>query len=415
MAKDVLVIVKGEIIKRVATLFLLTLSALTLVGCVAATTGGSSSSSSKPSLGVTLEQPSSSSTVEYSGIRLDVVVPVFEPGIPNDPDDYEKLGIWPEVRRTEAIRFASMLKTALQETKALGDVVVTQDTTVSSDLYVLGQINKSNGEDVEIDVSLYDSSQRKLMSKTFKHRVEEYHWDDVRQQGKDPYYPVFEKAAKEIVKSLKKKSPEYLERVRAITELNFARVFVPNAFSEHLEFKDKKFNLVSLPAEEDPMLQRTRSLAVVDKLYLNKSQEYYEDFIQNTDDSYTAWQEFSLSSAKSMRKAKSQATVNAILGGLLLIAGAAASDEDQDVVSTAAVVGGAMMLQNSFSANKEGKYHRENLNELGRDLNFDLAPQVVQLENDNITLKGNVTEQYLQWRELLKQMFEQEGTPNVQL
>ena len=68
------------------------------------------------------------------------MIPVFDPGIPENPDDYEKLGIWPELRRAEATKFALMMKAALQSTGAFGAVRVTPDKNSTGNLYVLGKI-----------------------------------------------------------------------------------------------------------------------------------------------------------------------------------------------------------------------------------------------------------------------------------
>ena len=74
----------------------------------------------------------SSSYSEQKGInsvpshpKLDVIIPVFDPGLPQDPDDYEDENIWPEIRRAEANRFAYKLKEKLDETGQFGSVRVT--------------------------------------------------------------------------------------------------------------------------------------------------------------------------------------------------------------------------------------------------------------------------------------------------
>ena len=179
-----------------------------------------------------------------------------------------------------------------------------------------------------------------------------------------------------------------------------------------------------MPAADDPMLTRTRALRVSDQLYMDRMQAQYENFIQTTEGSYVVWQEHSMTAAKESREARSKATGQAILGGLLILGAAYAASEASDdnsydagtaIATTVAATGGIMMLQNSFATSAEGKFHRDNLIELGKDLNFDLAPHVIQLENESVTLQGDVQQQYLQWRALLKRMYELERVPEVQL
>lgn len=74
------------------------------------------------------------------------------------------------------------------------------------------------------------------MEKTIKLHVNEYHQSDIRQIVKDPYRSIFEKIAKAIVKSLKKRSKERLVEIRTIAEITF----VPDAFSEYIIVENKK-------------------------------------------------------------------------------------------------------------------------------------------------------------------------------
>ena len=69
-----------------------------LAGCagMGTMTGGTPAG---PAVGPGIDPPASAAADPYSGVRLDVIVPVFDPGLPEDPDDYEKEGVWPELRR----------------------------------------------------------------------------------------------------------------------------------------------------------------------------------------------------------------------------------------------------------------------------------------------------------------------------
>ena len=48
------------------------------------------------------------------------------------------------------------------------------------------------------------------------------------------------------------------------------------------------------------------------------------------------------------------------------------------------------------------------LEELGSSLGSEIAPQVIELEDQTVTLTGSVEDQYQQWRELLRQIYEAE-------
>ena len=64
------------------------------------------------------------------------------------------------------------------------------------------------------------------------------------------------------------------------------------------------------------------------------------------------------------------------------------------------------------SPRTEAEIHVQALEELGLSLESEIAPQIIELEDRTITLTGSVEDQYQQWRELLRQIYEAEvGEP----
>jgi hypothetical protein len=50
----------------------------------------------------------------------------------------------------------------------------------------------------------------------------------------------------------------------------------------------------------------------------------------------------------------------------------------------------------------------ETLKELGGSLSAEIEPQVIELEDRSVTLTGSVQDQYGQWREILRGIYEAE-------
>ncbi len=351
--------------------------------------------------------------------RLDVVIPVFDPGLPQDPDDYADSGVWPELRRAEANRFALKMKEALEKTEAFGAVRVTPDKTAVGDLYILGAIEESNGEDVEIRIEAVAMSGRRWHAETYEHRVKEAFYQDPRSKGEDPYAPVFAEAAADVVSKLRKKSGDELARLQAVTEMRFAASLSPGAFGEHLKQRGDTFTLASLPAEADPMLARTRALRVRDQLFVDRLQKHYEDFDTRMDESYSVWQKESFQEVKAARAASRKAWLEGLAGAVIVglsVAAAVSSDNPNtgDVAQVGAVAGG-LLIAKSFQTREEMKIHREALAELGESIHTELAPAVLEFENKTVTLTGNVEEQFAQWRTYLRRIYEQEATPEVRM
>ena len=401
----------SAVLARTFHRFVLAATFVALAGCAATgTTPG-------PAVGPGSTASAASGADPYRGVRLDVIVPVFDPGLPEDPDDYEKEGVWPELRRAEANRFALALKRALQATRVFGDIRVSPDTEATGDLYVIGTIEQSDGQDVRIALDVVDIGGRRWKRGRYRHRVKEYFWRDPRNAGTDPYQPVFDKAAADIAKLVMKRSPEALAELRHLAEIRFARFFSEDAFTEYVSERDGRVTLTALPDRDDPMLGRTRAIRVREGLFMDRLQTHYAAFAQRTDASYAAWQEHSLTEVKARNEAQGRALVQGVLGAALAVGGAYAAvkggqdaNAGQEVAGVTAAIVGGVLIAKSFQNSAEGRVHAEALSELGESLDVEVAPQVVELEGTTAELTGDAREQFRQWRAFLKRIHAEERT-----
>jgi hypothetical protein len=176
--------------------------------------------------------------------------------------------------------------------------------------------------------------------------------------------------------SLDEFSVAELETLGRITELRFASSLSDEAFADRLAGSGGTVELVSFPAEDDPMLQRTRAVRVRDQLFVDGLQDHYRTFSDNMQDSYLIWQEQSQIEILARREANEAAVGQAAAGVAIIalsvlaaIAGArSGSSAGQTAGITAATVGGvagATLLQQSFRTSEEASIHREALEELG--------------------------------------------------
>ena len=406
---------------------LLASASLALSGCVTNGTGPNGKSGAVgPQLSSLFETKAREPVVDVTKPRLDIIVPVFDPGLSADAETYKEEGVWPDLRRAEANRFAWKLKQALEDTGAFGAVRVTPDASATGDLYVMGRIVESNGEDVEIAVEVVDIAGKPWFDGTFDHEVDSGFHQDVRNQGKDPYDPVFTAAANRIAVELEDRSAAQLAELQKITELRFGAFLTEEAFATHMTSERGEIALTSFPAETDPMLTRTRAIRVRDQLFVDGLQERYRDFSAEMDTSYLIWQEQALLEIEARRKANWDAAGEAALGvlavGIAILAIAAGARSSSYGGQTAGVAGGiaagaigAGLIGSSFQTSKEAEVHRDALNELGKSIDVELAPRVVAYDKETVELTGNAKEQFAQWRAFLQKIYEAERTPAVQL
>jgi hypothetical protein len=365
-------------------------------------------------------------TDDPSRPKLDVVIPVFDPGLPEADKEYETEGLWPELRRAESIRFAVKLKAALEATNEFGAIRVTPDKSATGDIYVLGQIVESNGEDVEFELQAFDISGKRWMYESFDHEVSPSFYKNFRNKGEDPYDPVFKEAAEAIVEELTYHETAELKEIKQLTHLRFGANIIEEAFAEHLTVAEGRYTLASYPSESDPMLMRTKAIRVRDQLFVDGLQDNYRAFNEKMQTSYAIWQEQSLVEIEAKREAQKKAAGEAVVGILLVglavaavAAGAKSNNYDSSTAATTAGVvagvAGAKFLSDSFQTSDEAKIHRDALSELGESIDSDLAPKVVAFEEQSVELTGTAVEQFTQWRTFLKKIYMQEKTPEKQL
>jgi hypothetical protein len=406
-------------------------SVFLLSGCVTSGEGIGSKQFTESIIGPKLSSffdPTRMAEIDPNKTKLEVVIPVFDPGLSEDAEKYKEEGIWPELRRAEANRFAYKLKTALEKTNAFGAVRVTPDSTATGDLYVLGKIIESNGEDIEIEIEVLDISGKHWFTRFFDGTVEPEYYKNIRNNGKDPYDPVFEEAANRIALELEDYKTEQLKTLNRVADLRFGANFSSEAFSEHMALEEGKITLASFPSEDDPMLRRTRAIRVRDQLFVDGLQDEYRSFSDNMDTSYLIWQEQSLLEIEAKKDAQLKAAGEAAIGvaaiALAVVAIAAGADPNNNNIgaSTVAMTGGIVagaagiaMLQKSFQTSDEAKVHRDALNEVGESINVDLAPRVIAFEEKTVELTGDAKEQFAQWRGFLQQIYVQEQTPENKL
>lgn len=374
-----------------------------------------------PQLASSFEEQASE--VTYSGPRLDVIIPAFSPGLSEDEANYEEEGIWPELRRAEANRFAYKLKQALEDTGKFGAVRVTPDNTASGDLYVLGEIVESNGMDLEFDMEVVDISGKQWLDENIEHEVSEGFYKNPRNEGKDAYDPAFEEAANRIVAALLEQQQGRLAELKQIADLRFGASFNEQAFLPYLNTDAQPMTVTAMPSDADPLLQRVKSVRVREQLFIDNLQQDYSGFSQQMEDSYLVWQKASFTEMQLRKEAKTKSWMK-IAGGVLLVAAAiaaAASGEPYDnnigadIAAVAAGVGGAVLINSGFTSREEAKMHQDAINELGESVNLEMSPQVISFEEKTVELTGDVEEQFQQWRAFMAQMYELEATPETQL
>lgn len=402
---------------KYASYFLL---AILVAGCASGGGMRSSGSGVGPSLGAVIgAKKGTLVSHEFSGLSL--LIPVFDPNIPDDPAKYAASGIWPELRRTEANRFAVSIQDLLIDSKVFESVRVMPTSEATASLFVLGKIITSNGEDVAVQVSVEGIDGKSYLKKVYKHRVDEYSINDPRLSGADIYSPIFVDISEDIILLATSLKESNRADLKGIENIRFAAAFQPEYFGSYIKKSwSNKYSLVSYPDASDESFRRILDLKLKDQMFIDEIQSDYLDFNEKITIPYSKWQEAAFVESKAAREAKNRANTKMMLGILGAVAGAAIAGNSSPYSSgsytgaAVAAVGVSAMIS-SVGDSKEAKMHKESLDELGKSLNVEIAPTVMKLEDREVELVGTAQEQYVAWRKFLFEYYELEKTPNIQL
>ncbi|MDP6198606.1 MAG: hypothetical protein QF884_05690 [Porticoccaceae bacterium] len=341
---------------------------------------------------------------------LDVGIPVLNDGLYLTDDEDT---VFPEVRFAEAIYFSNQLAKVLEKSGAWGAIRVTPSDEVIMDLYITGTILQSDGETLDLQIEVKDSSGKRWLSKDYKQTVGKYAYDRRLKSLGDPFQNLFIRIANDLLSYREKLSNQRAIELRTMSELRFAKTFSAQAFDSYIsEKRNGTLVIDKLPADNDSILVRVRKIRERDYLYIDTMQDYYDGFTQQM---HLAYQDFRRASYDSVVKARQLnrqgnqrivAGIGAILAGIY-----GRSEADTRIASdagTATAAVGGFALKSGLDKKQQAATYNESVAEMGSSLEAEIAPQVIELEDRTVTLTGTVQAQYQQWQELLQKIYQQE-------
>ena len=341
----------------------------------------------------------------------------FDPGLDNMSDKQAEI-VLPSVRVAEGHYLANQLARTIQDSTAWGAVRVLPSKEVITDIYVEGIILHSDGEKLELGITVTDTSGRQWYQRSYSQEASKYAYQRRKSLLRDPFQGLFNRIANDLSEFRKSLKSKEAMTLRNISTLRFAKDFSPEAFEQHIQ-ADRKgmLEIKRLPASNDPTLGRIQRIRERDYLFVDTTQEYYDAFSLQMEAPYQSWRTQNYDEILAVRHLKRQSRERTIGGIVTVIAGIVAAGSNSGATRAAGAVAigsGAMLVKSGLAKKGEAQIHIEALAELGQSLETEVEPRTVTLEDQTITLSGNVQAQYQQWKQLLQKIYTLErGTPDV--
>jgi hypothetical protein len=348
---------------------------------------------------------------------LDVAVRLFDPNVPQDPKKQEDEGIFPDVRNAESRYIPVEIRDTLEGTGQWGQVRVLPRDDTGMDVYVDGKIVQSDGRVLKLAVTVSDSAGRVWYSKAYEGAADTRSYKDTLSRPADPFENVYNTLANDMLAARARLTRAERVALHEISGLRFDAELAPYAFGQYLA-QDRKGNwsIVRLPAADDPVLQRMQRVRERDYALVDTLNEHYSNFAESMSVPYTNWRKYSHEELEARSQAQREALTRQILGAVAIVGGIVAGSNSNSsaasAASTAAVIGGMYSFKSGLDQRAEIKTHTESLKQLGDSFQSEIQPMVVDVEGRTLQLKGSAEEQYAEWRQLLKQLYENEtGLP----
>lgn len=347
---------------------------------------------------------------------LDVGVIEFDPGIPEN-NDPEKSRVYNEIRNAESRYLAYHLKTTMQGTGHWGAVRVLPSSEAFSDILINGRIEKSDGEFIEVEVAVSDTSGQHWFTRTYKTQTGISSYSERRDRRLDPYQKIFNDIANDVKAHADTLAPERVVRLQQISELKFFADMSPLTYGEHLIVdEDGLVSVQRLPADNDPTVDRLRQIRERDRLVVDMLNEHYANFYYGISIPYHSYRKASREEAINYRQVQRSARLQTIMG-IIVVAGSLAIDTNDSSYSRSqmkrgiqnvGIAQGLSSIMSGFTRNSEASIHIEAIEELAESFGSEAAPMVVSIEGQSRRLTGTAAAQYESWRKLLRDIYEAE-------
>jgi len=348
---------------------------------------------------------------------LDVGVRLFDPNVPDDEKQREKERIFPEVRKAESRYIPVLIRDTLEDTGQWGQVRVLPRDGTGMEVFVDGRIVQSDGRELVLDVTVSDAAGRTWFRKTYEGDADTRAYKDVVAKPRDPFENVYNTLANDLLAARRALTREQRVELRRVADMRFASDLAPYAFGSYLA-KDKRglYSVTRLPAEDDPVVQRMQRVRERDYALVDTLNEHYANFGSSMAVPYTEWRKYTQEELEAEAQAKREALTRQVLGAVAVVggimAGAETSSSAGSAAATAAVIGGMYAFKSGLDKRAEIKIHTESLKQLGDSFQNEVQPMVVDVEGRTLQLKGSAEEQYAEWRQLLRELYENEtGLP----
>ena len=340
-----------------------------------------------------------------SSLQIDVAINVFDVRV--DESEALEFGEWifTEIRDNESHYLPYVLRNTLLESNQWGAVRVLPSNDPSVDLQIKGSVLASDGKQIVLHVIATDSAGRVWLNQEYADiAIESDFPADTRySRGSpfdsttfvEPFQDIYNQISNSLVEFRQNLTEQQIINLKRISQMVYATDLAPESFQRNL-IKDEEsqlLSLVSLPAKEDPMVERVNAMRVRHHLFIDTVDEYYASLFEKMQPAYVLWRKYSFERIKEELDARSTPY------------------DYQDYGRS----GRYLTLTQRYDRYRWSKIFEMEYQDISAGFNDEVAPAILTLNEEVHGLSGTMEEQYIQWRRILRQLFELEAQTPEQI
>jgi len=321
------------------------------------------------------------------GTALNVTIPVFNPGIPDDPSVYRELQVFPRIRQIEAKLMPFLLRETLVKSENWGAVRVTMTPAAAAELQLFGTIVRSDGEWLDLRIRAVDATGHTWLDKVFTSQANDEPVTDSGDKGTPEFQDIYTEIASELAAVGDRIGDAAVSNIKGTSLMRYASKLAPSAFSGYIEQTDNgTMRLLRLPARDDPMLIRIETIRNTEFLITDTVDAKFREFNADLARTYRIWREY-------RRKVSDYEDWN------VEFAQASAGDAGR---------GSWEAIKHQYDAYKYDRVTAQERDRLAVAFNTEVAGTVEAMETRIAELTLWVERGSLEWNSLLEELFEVE-------
>lgn len=315
--------------------------------------------------------------------------------------DYERFGEWvfSEIRENEVNYLPYVLRNTLLQSNEWGAVRVLPEDDPSVDLQVNGTVISSDGERLEIEVTAKDSVGREWINKTYADTttLRDYPQATRFTPGNrfdandftDPFQDIYDQISNDLLAFRNTLSNGQLVDIKNVSEMLYAADLSPETFAHTIETSEEGLLTInSLLSANDPMARRLADMRLRHSIFIDTVDEYYEALYQEMQPSYVIWRRYSHDQIFENDRIDQQAVDYRL----------------SDYGNSRSF----LSLTQRYDRFRWSKIYEQEFRELAAGFNRELAPAILELNEQVHGVSGTMDEQYTQWRKILRDLFKLE-------